>query len=100
MRNAELKWEVVRRATLTVTFRTPNSAFHIRRFPDRPPLSRREALGPRAHLGEDQLLRREDPAHRARARPAAAVSQQERRVDLRAVGRDRAAHPAGGDADP
>src|SRR5437016_2996825 len=99
MRNAELKWEVVRRATLTVTFRTPHSAFRIGRVPDRPPLPRRQALGPRAHLGKDQPLCREDPAHRARARPVAAVSQQEGRVDLRAVRGDRAAHPAGGDPD-
>jgi len=29
MGNAELKWKVARRATLTVTFRIPHSAFRI-----------------------------------------------------------------------
>src|SRR2546426_2017506 len=64
------------------------SAFRVSRFAflvshDRPPLPRREALGPRADLGTHGPLRREDPSHRARPRALAPVPQQEGRVHLR-----------------
>ncbi|PYP59455.1 MAG: nucleotidyltransferase [Gemmatimonadetes bacterium] len=64
-------------------------------FRDRPPLPRPQALGPRADLGPHRPVRREDPAHRARARAVVAVPQQEGRVDLRARWRDHPAPAAG-----
>ena len=40
--------------------------------------ARREALGPRAHLGADRPLRRQDPRHRDRATPLAPVPRASR----------------------
>src|SRR2546422_10641081 len=60
-----------RRLPCHSAFRIPHSALQWSH--DRPPLSRRQALGPRVDLGEDRALRREDPAHRARARAIAPI---------------------------
>src|SRR5436309_12417806 len=101
MRSAELKGEVVRRATPTLTLRIPHSPVRTggEGKSDRPALPCGEAVGVRADLGPDRPLRRQDPAHRARTRPVAAIPQQEGRIDLRAHGGDHSPYPAGRYAD-